>query len=120
MSMTLTFSTAQILITVLNIALIAALIWLAVLCVRALRRYLHSADVRTKKEVIRRSLGEVIKTCRMEHGMTQEFVAESLGVSRQAVSKWESGISDPSTANLFALADLFGVPADEMLRGVQK
>ncbi len=36
--------------------------------------------------------------------MTQEFVAETLGVSRQAVSKWESGASDPSTTNLMALA----------------
>ena len=38
--------------------------------------------------------------------MTQEFVAEALGVSRQAVSEWESGQSDPSTTNLLALAKL--------------
>lgn len=48
--------------------------------------------------------------------MTQEFVAESLGVSRQAVSKWESGASDPSTINLMALAKLFGVSAEELLK----
>ena len=41
--------------------------------------------------------------------MTQEFVAEAIGVSRQAVSKWESGASDPSTSNLLALAKLYGV-----------
>ena len=52
--------------------------------------------------------------------MTQEFVAESLGVSRQAVSKWESGTSDPSTANLFALAELFGVKAEKLLENVYK
>lgn len=47
--------------------------------------------------------------------MTQEFVAESLGVSRQAVSKWESGTTDPSTSNLLALAKLFRVsPEDEV------
>jgi len=46
--------------------------------------------------------------------MTQEFVAESLGVSRQAVSKWENGTSDPSTSNLFALAKLFGVSVEEL------
>ena len=45
--------------------------------------------------------------------MTQEFVAETLGVSRQAVSKWESGISDPSTTNLMALAKLFGVTVED-------
>lgn len=50
--------------------------------------------------------------------MTQEFVAEALGVSRQAVSKWERGDSDPSTANLLALAKLFGISAEEMLRDI--
>lgn len=47
--------------------------------------------------------------------MTQEFVAESLGVSRQAVSKWENGTSDPSTSNLIALAKLYGVSVEELL-----
>ena len=47
--------------------------------------------------------------------MTQEFVAESLGVSRQAVSKWETGTADPSTSNLLALAKLFGIDAKELL-----
>ena len=48
--------------------------------------------------------------------MTQEFVAESLGVSRQAVSKWESGASDPSTTNLIALAKLLGVKVEDLLK----
>ena len=48
--------------------------------------------------------------------MTQEMVAESLGVSRQAVGKWESGASEPSTANLIALSKLYGVSVDELLR----
>ena len=48
--------------------------------------------------------------------MTQEFVAESLGVSRQAVSKWENGTSDPSTSNLIALATLFQIDVSEMLK----
>ena len=51
--------------------------------------------------------------------MTQEFVAESLGVSRQAVSKWESGASDPSTSNLMALAKIYGISAEELLRCVE-
>ena len=51
--------------------------------------------------------------------MTQEFVAETLGVSREAVSKWESGISDPSTTNLMALAKLFGVTVEDMLKEVK-
>lgn len=51
--------------------------------------------------------------------MTQEFVAEHLGVSRQAVSKWENGSADPSTANLLGLAKLFGVSAQELLEQVE-
>jgi transcriptional regulator with XRE-family HTH domain len=51
--------------------------------------------------------------------MTQEFVAESLGVSRQAVSKWENGISDPSTSNLVAIAKLFGISAEELLKEIE-
>ena len=37
-------------------------------------------------------------------------------VLAEAVSKWESGASDPSTSNLLALAKLYGVPAEELLR----
>ena len=56
----------------------------------------------------------------MERNMTQEFVAESLGVSRQAVSKWEMGASDPSTSNLLTLAKLYGVSAEELLRCIEE
>lgn len=45
-------------------------------------------------------------------------MAESLGVSRQAVSKWESGASDPSTSNLLALAKLFQVSPEELLNHI--
>ena len=45
-------------------------------------------------------------------------MAESVGVSRQAVSKWERGDSDPSTSNLLALSKLFGISAEELLRNV--
>ena len=48
--------------------------------------------------------------------MTQEFVAEAVGVSRQAVSKWESGLSCPSTSNLLTLAKLYGVSMEQLLR----
>jgi transcriptional regulator with XRE-family HTH domain len=51
--------------------------------------------------------------------MTQEFVAESLGVTRQAVSKWENGTADPSTSNLLALAKLYGVSAEALLSQVK-
>ena len=52
--------------------------------------------------------------------MTQKFVAESIGVSRQAVSKWESSQSDSSTTTLMALAKLFQVTPEDLLGEVQQ
>ena len=90
-----------------------------ILLVKALLKYLHTGEIRREKSVVRKSLGEALKENRIRCQMTQEFVAEHLGVSRQAVSKWENGTSDPSTANLLALAKLFGVSPAEMLRDAQ-
>ena len=61
-------------------------------------------------------LSENIKKFRLERNLTQERLAAMLGVSAQAVSKWESGQSDPSTTNLLALAKLFGVRPEELLQ----
>ena len=93
--------------------------YLLFLLIRALRKYIKSEPLRIEKAEKAKTLGEVIKRRRTECKMTQEFVAEALGVSRQAVSKWESGSSDPSTTNLLALARLFGVAPDDMLREVE-
>ena len=90
-----------------------------VLLVKALKKYIQSEPVRKEKSQNARSLGEVLKKHRTECRMTQEFVAEAIGVSRQAVSKWESGQSDPSTTNLMALAKLFQVTPEELLKEVQ-
>ena len=50
------------------------------------------------------------------HNFSQEELAEKIGVSRQAVSKWESGLSDPNTTNLISLGRLFGVTAESLLK----
>lgn len=97
-------------------ALIGFGIYMAILIVKALRKYTKSEPVRKEKAANAKNLGEVIKQHRMGCKMTQEFVAETLGVSRQAVSKWESGASDPSTTNLMALGKLFGVSAENLLK----
>ena len=94
------------------------IIFLFVLLVKALLKYLRSGDVRKEKATTRRSLGEALKEHRLRCQMTQEFVAERLSVSRQAVNKWENGTSDPSTSNLLALAKLYGVSAEELLKEV--
>ena len=80
---------------------------------------MRSAPVRKEKAATAKTLGEALRQERARCKMTQEFVAESLGVSRQAVSKWESSASDPSTSNLLALAKLYGISADELLRCVE-
>lgn len=108
-----------IVFSLIVIPLWLAIIYLFVLLIRALRKYLKSNEVRRENTVVLKSLGEVLKEHRLRCRMTQEFVAEHLGVSRQAVSKWENGSSDPSTSNLLALAKLYGVSAEELLKEVQ-
>jgi DNA-binding XRE family transcriptional regulator len=98
------------------IAFAVLFVTLVVLVIRALLKYIHTKPVREEQSAVKRSLGETIRAHRTRCQMTQEFVAESLGVSRQAVSKWEQGSSDPSTSNLLALAKLFGISAEELLR----
>lgn len=109
-----------LLIQLLPIVLYVALIILIVLGIRALLKYLRGGDRRPEVAAIRRTLGETLREHRTRCNMTQEFVAESLGVTRQAVSKWETGSAEPSTTNLLALAKLYGVSADELLRGVEQ
>ena len=106
-------------VLLIGVAVIAAFITAGILLIRALSRYVKSGNVRKEKSIIKKSLGEVLKQHREECKMTQEFVAESIGVSRQAVSKWETGASDPSTSNLLTLAKLFNTTAEELLREVQ-
>lgn len=107
----------------LMIALVGFLLFISVklliLVFRALHKYLNSSPQRTEETILRRSLGEVLKEHRTRCGMTQEFVAESMGVSRQAVSKWENGTADPSTSNLLKLAKLYGITPEELIRSIQ-
>ncbi len=100
----------------LSLAAIGFLIYLAVLLVKVLRKYLRGNEVRKEYADTCQNLAQRIKAERLRCQMTQEFVAERLGVSRQAVSKWESGKSDPSTTNLLALAKLFGIEPESLLR----
>ena len=53
---------------------------------------------------------------RKKNGMSQEELADRLGVSRQAVSRWELGSTLPDAPNLLKLSDLFGVSIDCLLR----
>ena len=112
----LIFSSIMIIVWIFLAVVVGYVVYLII---RALRKYIKSAPVRKEKTENAKTLGEVLKQHRVSCKMTQEFVAETLGVSRQAVSKWESGTSAPSTTNLMALANLFGITAEELLKEVQ-
>ena len=70
-------------------------------------------------KIVRKSLSETLKENRARCKMTQEFVAEQIGVSRQAVSKWENGTAEPNTSNLVAIAKLYGISAEDLLKSVE-
>ena len=72
----------------ISLGIFALFIYLLILVIRALRVYIRSKEVRQEERALRQSLGDAL---RVENKMTQEFVAQTVGVSRQAVSKWESG-----------------------------
>lgn len=59
--------------------------------------------------------GQKIQTLRKQRGLTQEQLAQRLGVSRQAVSRWELDESLPETANLLPLGEVLGVSLDILL-----
>ena len=108
-----------ILLTLIDLVIVAVIVYLIILLIKALRKYLKGGEARKEKAQVCKSLGEALREHRIRCQMTQEFVAERLGVSRQAVSKWENGTSDPSTSNLLALAKLYGVSAEELLKQAQ-
>ena len=57
---------------------------------------------------------------RKKYNYSQEQLAEMTGVTRQAVSKWESGMSTPDIEKIILLADIFDMSIDELLRGCNK
>lgn len=65
------------------------------------------------------SVGQRISELRSSKNLSQNQLAQLMEVSRQAVSKWENGTSDPSTSNLLSLAKLYGISPEELLKEVQ-
>ena len=63
------------------------------------------------------NIADRIQSLRKRQGLSQEELADSVGVSRQAVSKWERAESAPDTDNIIALARLYGTSLDELLLG---
>lgn len=62
-------------------------------------------------------LSERIYRLRRKSGLSQEQLAEKIGVSRQAISKWESGTSTPELEKLLALSECFNITLDDLIKG---
>jgi len=65
-------------------------------------------------------IGLQIKNLREKNAMSQEAFAESLHVTRQAVSKWENGKGYPDIGNIIQISNTFGVSLDDLIKGDQK
>ena len=63
-----------------------------------------------------KSMGEIISTLRKEKGMTQKDIADQLGITDKAVSKWERDIAFPDTAAIPKLAEILGVSVEELMQ----
>ena len=62
-------------------------------------------------------IGKFIASCRKEQGMTQAYLAEKLGISDRAVSKWETGKSMPDSGIMLELCELLSINVNELLSG---
>ena len=66
------------------------------------------------------SVGDSIQRQRVAHGMSQAALAQSLGISRQSVAKWEAGKSRPELEKMIRLCSLFGCTMDELVYGANR
>lgn len=71
-------------------------------------------------EVMNMSISERLHELRKQAGYSQEQVAEMLEISRQAVSKWESGQGKPEIDNIVKLTEIYNVSADYILLGTER
>lgn len=65
------------------------------------------------------NIADRIQLLRKQKGYSQEELADKVGVSRQAVSKWESGQSVPDLEKIIAMSELFEVTTDYILKGIE-
>jgi transcriptional regulator with XRE-family HTH domain len=70
-------------------------------------------------EVMQMTIADRIQTLRKSKGMSQEELADVAGVSRQAVSKWESEQSTPDLDKVVILSEIFDVTTDYLLKGIE-
>ncbi len=62
-------------------------------------------------------IGNKLKVARKNKGLTQEYVSEKLGISRQTLSNWENEKSYPDIVSIIEISDLYDISLDELLKG---
>lgn len=77
---------------------------------------LKPSQQRSDLPMKKKTLGSMIAELRKEHGMTQLELADRMGVTDKAVSKWERDLSCPDLNSMPKLAEIFGVSVDELMR----
>ena len=69
-----------------------------------------------KTKIDNQTIAHILLDLRQKHHLSQEQLAQTLGVTRQAVSRWEMGISVPNIHTLLLISEQFHVPIDTMLK----
>ena len=77
---------------------------------------MQSSNTRRNERMKKQTLGMMISSLRKEKGMTQLELAEKMGVTDKAVSKWERDLSYPDINSIPKLAEIFGVSVDELMQ----
>jgi transcriptional regulator with XRE-family HTH domain len=77
---------------------------------------MQSSNTRRNEQMKKQTLGMMISTLRKEKGMTQLELAEKMGVTDKAVSKWERDLSFPDINSIPKLAEIFEVSVDELMQ----
>jgi transcriptional regulator with XRE-family HTH domain len=71
---------------------------------------------RIGREVIRKVIKDNIRAARLAATLTQAALADMLGVTQKDISRWETGVREPSATWIKKLAEALGVSADELLK----
>ena len=77
---------------------------------------MQASKERSQENMKKKTLGMMIASLRKENGMTQFELAEKMGVTDKAVSKWERDLSCPDVNTIPKLAEVFGISVDELMQ----
>ena len=77
---------------------------------------MHSSKQRSEDTMNKKTFGSMIATLRKQNGMTQLDLAEKMGVTDKAVSKWERDLSFPDVNSIPKLAEIFDISVDELMQ----